>query len=504
MLHCHLSGLASRTIKTVILLITALALASCSNPFRSNSIEAGDSRPVITIMVPLHFPQGPEASLVQEIEDLTGTKLVIDWVRDEIYSDKMNAALTMNSLKKATFVKYTDYYLLKSAIRSDLFWEIGPYLDAFPNLRRLNGDILDQTAVDGKIFGLYTERPSSRQGVIIREDWLENVKLAPPRTLDQLYAVLKQFTYGDPDRNGKRDTIGLTDRNDLVFGAFKTLSSYFGTPNNWIAADHRMVPEFETAPYMDTMNFMKKLYDEKLMNQDFAVTSKDIQRNLLIQGTAGVYIGSMTDVQRLSNEAKQFNKDARFTVVNRIEGPQGYKVWSIPNFNGLFLFSKSAIQSEDELKQVLTFFDRSMEADVANLMKFGVEGRHYKLQGKQVQLPSESEQLRIDEVGPMYVLMTADLSNPNLLQVTQEDPLLALAEKLSSDNEKFIVKDPTVNLESATFDERSEELNRIITDATYHYILGQIDQAGFDQEVDRWRRSGGNAMIEEFTKSYFE
>lgn len=484
--------------------MAVIFLCSCSNQTGSEVFEKSQSRPVITIMAPLHFPQGPDSSLVQQLEEMTGTTLMIDWVPDEIYTDKMNAALTMNSLKKATFVKYTDYIFLKSAIRSGMFWEVGPYLDEYANLRRLNDNILSQTAVDGKIYGLYTERPSSRQGVILREDWLENLQLEAPKTLDQLYNVLKQFTIKDPDQNGKDDTFGLTDRNDLVFGAFKTLSSYFGTPNNWIAQDHRIIPEFETKQYRDTMNFMKKLYDEKLINQDFVVTSKDIQRNMLISGKAGVYIGSMTDVQRLSNEAKQFNPKARFTVVNRIEGTEGYKVWSIPNFNGLFLFSKSAIKTEDELKQVLGFFDKSMEADAANLMKYGIEGRHYTLAGKEVQLPVKNEQLRIDEVSPLYSLMIADLSNPNLMQVAQEDPLLALAEKLSMDNEKFIVKDPTVNLESVAFDEHSEDLNQIISDATYQYILGQMDEAGFDQEIEKWRRSGGEQIIEEFTKSYFE
>lgn len=486
------------------ILLAAVLLGSCMDTQGSKAHKDGQSRPIITIMAPLHFPQGPDSSLVEKMEELTAANLIIDWVPDEIYTDKMNAALTMNSLKQATFVKYTDYIFLKSAIRSGMFWEVGPYLAEFPNLRRLNASILSQTAVDGKIYGLYTERPSSRQGVIIREDWLDNLNLEPPKTIDQLYNVLKQFTYGDPDRDGKQDTIGLTDRNDLVFGAFKTLSSYFGTPNNWMVDNHRIVPEFETLPYKDTMDFMRKLYKEKLINQEFVVTSKDIQRDLLISGKAGVYIGSMTDVQRLSNEAKQVNPDARFTVVNRIEGPDGYKVWSIPNFNGLFLFSKSAIKTEEELKQVLGFFDRTMEEDTANLMKYGVEGRHYTLDGKEVLLPVKSEQLRINEVAPLYSLMIADLSNPNLMKVAREDPLLALAEKLTIDNEKFIVKDPTVNLESVAFDERSEELNKIIMDATYHYILGQIDRAGFDQEVERWKRSGGEQIIEEFTQSYFE
>ena len=106
---------------------------------------------------------------------MTNAELKIEWVPDGIYTDKMNTALTTNSLKKATFVKYTDYILVKNAIRSGAFWEIGPYLDEYPNLRNLDKKILQQAAVDGKIYGLYTERPSSRQGIILRKDWLERL-----------------------------------------------------------------------------------------------------------------------------------------------------------------------------------------------------------------------------------------------------------------------------------------------------------------------------------------
>jgi putative aldouronate transport system substrate-binding protein len=115
---------------------------------------------------------------------------------------------------------------------------------------------------------------------------------------------------------------------------------------------------------MDTMNFMRKLYEEKIINQDFAVTSKEVQRNLFIRGQAVVYIGSMLDVQRLADSAKRINPDARFTLVNRIEGPQGHKIWSIPNFNGRYLFSKKAVKTEAELLEILRFFDRSMDKDV--------------------------------------------------------------------------------------------------------------------------------------------
>lgn len=479
-------------------LLTLILLSACNTG--GTARESGDSPPTISILAPLHFPQQPSKEIITEIEKLTGAKLNITWVPEGVYTDKMNTALTTNSLGKVTFVKFTDYNLVKTAIRSDSFWEIGPYLQEFPNLKQLDPAILNQAAVDGKIYGLYTERPSSRQGIIIRKDWLDHLQLDKPETLDELYEVMKQFTYNDPDGNGKQDTIGLVDRNDLVYGVFKTLSSYFGTPNNWKLENQQFIPEFVTPEYMNTMNFMRKLFTEKIINQDFAVTSKEVQRDKFIKGTAGVFIGSMTDVQRLSIETQAINPAAELTLINRIKGPNGYKVWSIPNYNGLYLFSKKAIATEEELKQALGFFDRTMDSDVANLMKYGFEGRHYKLENGKVILPEDTTQLRVKEVNPLYSLMIADFGNKNIMEVAQKEQLTSLADQLSKDNEQFLVDDPTLGLSSPTFDEKNVELSTIIVDATYNYILGNITAEGFAQEVEKWKTSGGKLIMQEYAE----
>lgn len=481
----------------LLMLLVVNLLSACSGEDYVQS-RSGAEVPSISILAPLHFPQTPSKDIVAEIEKLTGVKLDITWVPEGVYTDKMNTALTTNSLGKVTFVKFTDSNLVKNAIRSGAFWEIGPYLQEFPNLKQLDPSILEQSAVDGKVYGLYTERPSSRQGIIIRKDWLDRLHLNKPQTLDELYEVMKQFTYNDPDGNGKADTLGLVDRNDLVYGVFKTLSSYFGTPNNWKLVNGQFIPEFETPEYMDTMNFMRKLYEEKIINQDFALTSKEVQRDRFIRGTAGMFIGSMTDAQRLSIEAQAINPDAELTLINRIKGPQGYKVWSIPNYNGLYLFSKKAIATEEALKQVLAFFDRSMDKDVANLMMYGIEGRHYKLEGAKVILPEETSQLRVYEVSPLYSLMIADIGNKNIMEVAQKEQLTALADQLSEDNEQFRVDDPTVSLSSTTFDEKNTELSAIIMDATYNYILGNLTAEGFRTEVEKWRANGGDLIIQEY------
>ncbi|KAI7257833.1 hypothetical protein KC345_g10683 [Hortaea werneckii] len=195
------------------------------------------------------------------------------------------------------------------------------------------------------------------------------------------------------------------------------------------------------------------------------------------------------------------NPKAELTLVNRIKGPDGYRVWSIPKYNGLYLFSKKAIATEQELKQVLRFFDRTMDKDVANLMVYGFEGRHYTLENGKVILPEETSELRVNEVSPLYSLMIADVGNKNIMEVAQKEQLTALADQLSQDNEQFLVDDPAVRLTSPTYDEKNAELSAIITDATYNYILGNITAEEFGQEVEKWRNSGGNLIIQEYTEA---
>lgn len=142
-----------------------------------------------------------------------------------------------------------------------------------------------------------------------------------------------------------------------------------------------------------------------------------------------------------------------------------------------------------------------MDKDVANLMKYGIEGRHYKLENGKVILPEETSQLRVNEVNPLYSLMIADISNNNILQVVQKEQLTAMAEQLSRDNEQFVVDDPTLTLSSPTYDEKNVELSTIITDATYNYILGNMNTAEFNAEVEKWKSSGGSLIMQEYAEA---
>lgn len=496
-------------IPALAVLLVVGAAAAILIPGRSRepadgTAPSGQPGHAVSIMLPLHQATQPPEGLIREIQNRMGYSLEIKWIPDEVYSNRLLNNLESKENSQVIFVKPTDLTAIKNAIRSDMFWNIGPYLDHYPNLRTLEQSSARLMTLDGKIYGLFNERPESRQGIIIRKDWLNNLGLTEPKTLDELYRVLKAFTEQDPDGNGKPDTVGLTDRNDLYYGAFKTLSSYFGTPNGWVLSGGKLTPEFATQEYLNTMNYMKRLYKEQLVNTDFPVTSKSVQRYRLITGKAGVYIGSLADAPRLLEETRQVNPSADFTVLNRIEGPKGYGIWSVSGNGGMFFFSKKNLKTEQQLRDALAFFDRTMEPDISNLLFYGIENTHYILKNGMVSYKDNAMHIRANaEVLPLSSLLVSTVNNPKLYKRDPDstDPLLNEVNKLIEDNARMLIENPTVGLSSSTYDARNVELDFIINNATYNFILGKIDENGFKQEISNWMQKGGSAVIQELEEA---
>lgn len=100
------------------------------------------------------------------------------------------------------------------------------------------GMALESLYIDGKLYGLpKVNDPYSGANIMwIRQDWLDNLNLEVPATMEEFQEVARAFTYDDPDGNGKNDTYGLAIDginviNDSVGNAepiFRGFGSYLG------------------------------------------------------------------------------------------------------------------------------------------------------------------------------------------------------------------------------------------------------------------------------------
>lgn len=488
-------------LKQGLLVTAALSIiltSACSSGGESQPGTAETTKPMELSMMNLYLtPEPPkmDSEAMKLLQEYTNTKLNITWVPSSSYSEKVTASIAVaGDLPQLLLVKDDRNPAIIEAARAGLFWELGPYLKDYPNLKTMDATRLTNTSIDGKVYSIFRWRPIARNGVIIRKDWLDNLGLQEPKTLDDLVSVLKAFTYNDPDKNGKNDTYGISF--DSSSAQIFHLLSIMGAPNTWEYKDGKMSPDFMTMPYMDTMKLLQQMFKDKLFNSDFPVV-KD--RTVLVnQGKAGVYIGAYDDLNSRFTDLLKANPNAKLDTVASLSGPGGMKVQGGTGYNSVYMIPKTSVETEAELKQVLTYIDKLGDEKVQNLMTWGIEGKHYKVEnGQAVRI---DEKVFTDEVyNNLFQLMVFDGSKalPGKL-----DPSVDKYNKLIQNNEKLAVANPALPLLSKTYMEKGKQLDQVITDARTKFILGELDEKGFQQAVVNWQKLGGDQVMSEYKTEY--
>jgi len=479
-------------------LVITSACASTGGSSTGSAADPASSGPVeITVMNQYLSAEPPkmDSEPMKLLQEYTNTKLNITWVPSSSYSEKVNASIAVaGDLPKLLLVKDDRNPTIIEAARAGLFWEIGPYLKDYPNLKSMDEARLSNIAIDGKVYGVYRWRPIARNGIIIRKDWLDNLGLQEPKTLDELLNVFKQFTFNDPDKNGKNDTFGVSfDSNSALI---LHLLAAHGTPNLWQYKDGAMTPDFMTKEYKDGLKMIQQMFKDKVINSDFPVV-KD--RTVLVnQGKAGVYIGAYDDLNARFTELYKSNPNAKLEPIANVSGPTGIKVQGGTGYNSVFMIPKTSVKTEAELKQVLTFIDKLGDEKVQNLIAWGIEGKHYKIEnGKAERI---DEKVFTEEVHSTLTQMTVFDGSKALKG--NVDPSVAKFQKLTEDNEKYAVPNPALSLISKTYMEKGKQLDQIMTDARTKFIMGELDEKGFDDAVATWKKNGGDQVISEYKAEY--
>jgi putative aldouronate transport system substrate-binding protein len=484
--------------KRIVFALLALA-AVCAPSF------AADAPLTVTIQTAAFAtdPIKPGADVIKLVDQYCNVDLKIIFVPNisgTAYMDKFN--LTLASGDMPMIMMATDRSAgVTNAVRQGAFWEIGPYLKDYPNLKQASDIALWNSSFEGKIYGLYRTRPLGRNGLIYRSDWLKNLGMKEPKTIDEFYKMLKAFTYGDPDKNGKDDTYGMAMTSYM--GPFDQMVTWFGGPNLWgVGADGKLVYYALTKEYKDTLVFWKKLYDEKLINQDFAVVNAGKWNDPMIAGKAGSAIDVTDRSNKINQEFERSVPGAYMDIMMGVPaGPKGQRSMATAGYSGYFLFSKSSIKDVATLKRVLAFMDKLGDVKMLDLCGYGIEGRHYDLvDGKiKVRLISDGafkgdELMDINQILPM---IPVQIGTPIL-----QKPWQLKSDQVQAYNAKIVVGNPAAPFVARSWATKGAQLDNIINDARIKYIVGQIDDKGWDAAIAAWKAAGGDDVTKEYNEDY--
>jgi putative aldouronate transport system substrate-binding protein len=359
----------------------------------------------------VHYPQDGGRGRVVISEKAQKEGINIDFVREYIPQNEYRAVLEQNLLLETSAMAFPIHKdQIQNLAELGLILPLTKYLARMPHyISKLKDSSLDNYIYKGDLYALpRVSRPEGfngyniRNGWAIRTDWLENLNLDMPETLEDLEDVLRQFTEMDPDQNGMDDTYGLSlDFNhSMLWGAFGL--SYSENFENWILDGESLI-HTTTHPQVEKILRLFHSWYEK----GYISPESFIENGLAIQSKANVGISSISvwNLNRLNVTWKNEGKLNHLAMMLPVTGPEGDRGYDNDPFlnDGLAI---SANLSEVEIDRLIRFLDwicDDSEEGGFYTVSYGIEGEHYTL---------DEEKNRINLLSTYDDLYKAGFSNP--------------------------------------------------------------------------------------------
>ncbi|NSW89268.1 MAG: extracellular solute-binding protein [Firmicutes bacterium] len=438
-------------------------------------------------------PPNVDTPIVLEIEKRLNADFDINWIPTSVWDERLNVTLASGDLPMVLFAKKTP--TIMTAALSGAFWEINPYLDKYNFLKGIPKVTIEGDSIKGTYYGISRLRDLARSCVTYREDWLEALGLKKPETLDEFYEMLRAFAHDDPDKNGKNDTIGFLEDGRLWI--VEDLAIWLGAPNFYmVTEDGKFIPSHETKEYLEALKFIKRLYDEKILNEDFAILPKSNRDTFIHSGKVGAFFGAVSNFKADTEKTRKNDPNAKWDAIIKL-GLNRTRAWDAGSL-GMYVFTKSGIKTQQELEQVLAIFDKMMsDPEIVTLISYGIKDVDYVIEDGCIVRKSakiNNGNFNLLECGKKVKLQ---------IQVKKDESDLR-AEKYLEENEKNAVGNPAFPLTSQTYLEKGGDLDPLRKDAKINFIMGEIDEAGWKAFCEKWRKEGGNDVLAEYEAEYAE
>ncbi|MDO5423366.1 MAG: extracellular solute-binding protein [Eubacteriales bacterium] len=237
------------------------------------------------------LPEGDSATdnyYTRYIKENMNIDIKVKWqAASSDYSQKLNLAIASNDLPDILVV---DEQAFKKLVKSDLIEDLTPYYETYvsdtvrANIDQTDGKAMERATVDGKIYALpnVQSEADSFNLMWIRQDWLDELNLEAPTTIEELETVAKAFV---DNQMGGENTIGILGPtinsrlyNDFIVsannmnnldGIFQAYQSY---PGFWLEDENgEVVYGSITEKTKEALGELQKLYAEGLLDQELGV-----------------------------------------------------------------------------------------------------------------------------------------------------------------------------------------------------------------------------------------
>lgn len=253
-------------------------------------------------------------------------------------------------------------------------------------------DSLNLGMVNGKYYGVPVPISFEYSLTFVRQDWLDNLGLTAPKTIDEFYDVAVAFTDNDPDGNGKQDTFGLTGNNGLrafspIFGPYGVaLPTNSGALPSIYSKDGKLVSTVTDPDIKDAILEAKRFVDAGVIDPElFGNKGSQAVTDKAFQGSVGItrIEWSLFAKEEHIAQAKAVNPNANWIPIEVPKNGSGKELdgdWQIGTTVHMFAIPATLSSSPEKQEALFRLLNYISTPDGNNFVAYGPEGEYHNVQ----------------------------------------------------------------------------------------------------------------------------
>lgn len=429
-------------------------------------------------------------SWMQELIRRANVKLDLELIDSSTYQDALMPRLAAGvDLPDIMAIQRFDEDM--SIVNTGLFLDLTELIDTYGfNIQKRYEQVptlrSQLTTPDGKIYYMPTiDTLIDVYGTAIMANryWMEAVDAENPTTVEEFYQICKLFKESDPNGNGKDDEIPCY----LELYYLKAMGSSWGIDlqNGFFVNEQGTIEcSYASERYKNFLEYWKRMYEEGLLNADFATATWDSSINVMSNNMLGFYYRHHDNAVTWSKTIKpDYNENEESLIlyaIEPLEGPYGDRFYWAGNVIGEpFAITKDC---KDPLA-AFAFLDWCYSEEANTLHFFGIEGEDYQIiDGKMVvDLERRNNNDFSYRMGNQFGGIPR-VQEPIQRDITRPQQIIDTNALLKPYYRTPILKSFFLPEEAAVLQDYKTDFNTYVEEMMISYITGAKDLATFDSE----------------------
>lgn len=390
--------------------------------------------------------------------------------------------------------------------------------------------LLESASFGGKLYAFpNAEIDDGAMMLWLRQDWIEELGLEDPQTMEEAMNVVKTFV--EQDVAGGGETVGLACSTGLIAGSDETygvdtvFTKFGSVPETWILNKEGQVEYGSlTEETKEALGYLHELYEEGILDSRFLLRKTENIDELVRDGKCGAVFGrwwapnnpliSSYDEDKTVEwkpyllTAEEENQVPTFTSYDDwmyVVVRKGYEHPEIIAKYVSAIFDYSRYEDDQYAREVNEYFSINVDP-TARPMNINVDYKDGLFRsGENIRKALKSE-ISITELSGLeksYYDTCRSFTDGNLTTANGWAAYTSRVTAVDTLNQKDMKEEITLSMGDAD-GEIPGELQDLETDTFLQIIAGEKPLDYFDEFVEEWYEKGGSELTEEVKRGYEE